>query len=66
MVQLEDPRLSARATKKPVHLVDIPGHEKMRFRLMDYEKQAGGIIFMIDAAAIHQQLRQVRTRSRAV
>ena len=56
--------VSQRAALRPLHVVDIPGHEKLRFHLLDFERQVGGVLFVIDAASIHTQLRQVR-RSRA-
>ena len=55
---------SQRAALRPLHIVDIPGHEKLRFRLLDFERQVGGVVFVIDAAAVHSQLRQVRAGCR--
>ncbi|KAK6924836.1 Signal recognition particle receptor, beta subunit, partial [Dillenia turbinata] len=33
----------------PVHLVDVPGHSRLRPKLDDYLPQAAGLIFVIDA-----------------
>ena len=33
---------------KPKHLVDVPGHSRLRLKLDEYMSQAAGIIFAID------------------
>lgn len=35
---------------KPVRLIDVPGHMKLRAKLDDFLTEAGGIIFLVDAA----------------
>lgn len=34
---------------KPVHIVDVPGHSRLRPKLDEYLPQAAGIIFVVDA-----------------
>ncbi|GAB4845711.1 hypothetical protein Ancab_039114 [Ancistrocladus abbreviatus] len=34
---------------KPVHLVDVPGHSRLRLKLEDYLPHAAGLIFVVDA-----------------
>ncbi|KAK8998018.1 hypothetical protein V6N11_012551 [Hibiscus sabdariffa] len=34
---------------KPVHLVDVPGHSRLRPKLDDFLPQAAGIVFVVDA-----------------
>ncbi|XP_061372752.1 uncharacterized protein LOC133315191 [Gastrolobium bilobum] len=34
---------------KPVHIVDVPGHSRLRPKLDDYLSQAAGIVFVVDA-----------------
>ncbi|CAG8460515.1 2086_t:CDS:2 [Ambispora leptoticha] len=35
-------------TKEPVHIVDLPGHEKLRFKFMEFAPITRGIIFLVD------------------
>ena len=48
-----------RALSKPVLVIDIPGHEKLRFLFLSWEQQLGGIVFVVDAAAFSRNFRQV-------
>ncbi|MED6140552.1 hypothetical protein PIB30_094266 [Stylosanthes scabra] len=34
---------------KPVHVVDVPGHSRLRPKLDEYLPQAAGIVFVVDA-----------------
>lgn len=34
---------------KPVHLVDVPGHSRLRLKLDEFLPQAAGIVFVVDA-----------------
>ncbi|ONK79104.1 uncharacterized protein A4U43_C01F2980 [Asparagus officinalis] len=34
---------------KPVHVVDVPGHSRLRPKIDDYLPQAAGLIFVVDA-----------------
>lgn len=34
---------------KPIHLVDVPGHSRLRPILDDFLAQVAGIIFVVDA-----------------
>lgn len=46
--------------KKPVNIVDVPGHERIRDNILsNYAGSARGIIYVIDSAAISRQFRDV-------
>jgi len=46
--------------KKPVNLVDVPGHERIRDNILNnYAGSARGIIYIIDSALISKQIRDV-------
>lgn len=34
---------------KPVHIVDVPGHSRLRPKLDEFLPQAAGIVFVVDA-----------------
>lgn len=34
---------------KPVHVVDVPGHSRLRPKLDEFLPQAAGIVFVVDA-----------------
>ncbi|XP_022966901.1 signal recognition particle receptor subunit beta-like [Cucurbita maxima] len=34
---------------KPVHLIDVPGHSRLRAKLDDFLPQAAGVVFVVDA-----------------
>ncbi|CAG8432916.1 4745_t:CDS:2 [Diversispora eburnea] len=36
--------------KEPIHIVDVPGHEKLRFKFLDFVPITRGIIFLIDSS----------------
>ncbi|KAK6920688.1 Signal recognition particle receptor, beta subunit [Dillenia turbinata] len=40
---------SKKGKLNPVHLVDVPGHSRLRPKLDDYLPQAAGLIFVVDA-----------------
>lgn len=35
--------------RKPVHVVDVPGHSRLRPKVDEYLSQAAGIVFVVDA-----------------
>ncbi|CAG8522785.1 5510_t:CDS:2 [Paraglomus occultum] len=45
--------------KTPVHIVDIPGHEKLRFKFTEFIPIARGVVFLIDSATIGRSVRPV-------
>ncbi|KAJ3102348.1 hypothetical protein HDU97_000629 [Phlyctochytrium planicorne] len=47
------------AKRKPVNVVDLPGHEKLRFRLADHLPKAKAVIFMIDSSTFQKSIRNV-------
>ncbi|PRQ19625.1 putative signal recognition particle receptor, beta subunit, small GTPase superfamily, ARF type [Rosa chinensis] len=44
---------------KPVHLVDVPGHSRLRPKLDEFLPQAAGIVFVVDALEFLPNLRAV-------
>ena len=34
---------------KPVHIVDVPGHSRLRPKLDEFLPQAAGLVFVVDA-----------------
>ncbi|KAL6185510.1 hypothetical protein ACLB2K_041643 [Fragaria x ananassa] len=42
---------------KPVHLVDVPGHSRLRPKLDEFLPQAAGVIFVVDALEFLPHLR---------
>ncbi|KAG0228288.1 hypothetical protein BGW42_002280 [Actinomortierella wolfii] len=42
---------------KTAHLVDIPGHERLRFKFSEFMPITGSVIFVIDSATIGRQTR---------
>ncbi|KAJ0095970.1 hypothetical protein Patl1_16097 [Pistacia atlantica] len=40
---------SKKGKVKPVHLVDVPGHSRLRPKLEEFLHQAAGIVFVVDA-----------------
>ncbi|KAJ9169531.1 hypothetical protein P3X46_017713 [Hevea brasiliensis] len=44
---------------KPVHLVDVPGHSRLRPKLDEFLPQAAGIVFVVDALEFLPNLRGV-------
>ncbi|KAK9722108.1 hypothetical protein K7432_002918 [Basidiobolus ranarum] len=41
-------------TKAPIHVVDVPGHEKLRFKFADYMPITRGVIFVIDSTSVNK------------
>ncbi|CAG8532322.1 22560_t:CDS:2 [Dentiscutata erythropus] len=46
-------------TKNPTHVVDVPGHEKLRFKFSDFIPITRGIIFVIDSSTCAKNSRQI-------
>ncbi|CAI2182917.1 749_t:CDS:2 [Funneliformis geosporum] len=46
-------------TKVPIHFVDVPGHEKLRFRFSDFIPITRGIIFIIDSSTCVKNVRSI-------
>ncbi|CAG8834188.1 2340_t:CDS:1, partial [Racocetra persica] len=46
-------------TKSPIHVVDVPGHEKLRFKFSDFIPITRGIIFLIDSSTCAKNSRQI-------
>lgn len=34
---------------RPVHIVDVPGHSRLRLKLDEFLPQAAGIVFVVDS-----------------
>ncbi|KAK8614279.1 hypothetical protein V6N13_122643 [Hibiscus sabdariffa] len=58
---------------KPVHLVDVPGHSRLRPKLDDFLPQAAGIVFVVDAveflpncSSVSEYLYDILTRASVV
>ncbi|CAG8753084.1 24057_t:CDS:2 [Gigaspora margarita] len=45
--------------KNPIHVVDVPGHEKLRFKFSDFIPITRGIIFVIDSSTCAKNSRQI-------
>ncbi|RKO93322.1 signal recognition particle receptor beta subunit-domain-containing protein [Blyttiomyces helicus] len=43
---------------KPVRIIDVPGHEKLRFKYAEFIPECSGIIFMLDSGAITRDVRR--------
>jgi len=41
--------VNQRGKFKPVNLIDVPGHSRLRPKLDEYLPQAAGLIFVVDA-----------------
>jgi len=39
------------------HVIDVPGHEKLRFHVHDYLRFASRILFLVDATNFGQHIR---------
>lgn len=59
LCQLGDPEVADKAARRPLTLIDLPGNEKQRFRFSDFAAIAGGVVFVIDAAAFAREYAQV-------
>ncbi|KAG9295119.1 hypothetical protein G9A89_006100 [Geosiphon pyriformis] len=46
-------------TKEPVHIVDVPGHERLRFKFLEFVPITRGIIFVIDSASCVKNYRPI-------
>ncbi|RHZ77726.1 hypothetical protein Glove_174g165 [Diversispora epigaea] len=45
--------------KEPIHIVDVPGHEKLRFKFLDFVPITRGIIFLIDSSTCVRNVRSI-------
>lgn len=46
------------ALQSSVKIVDIPGHERLRYKYFDkYKNSAKGLVFIIDSATIQKDIR---------
>ncbi|ORX95157.1 P-loop containing nucleoside triphosphate hydrolase protein [Basidiobolus meristosporus CBS 931.73] len=52
-VELKDPSETP-LTKAPIHIVDVPGHEKLRFKFADYMPITRGVVFVVDSTTINK------------
>jgi len=44
---------------KPIHVVDLPGHQRLRSLLKDFLPLARGIVFVVDSVDFEQQIRSI-------
>ncbi|KAL6562808.1 hypothetical protein OROHE_005395 [Orobanche hederae] len=58
---------------KPVHVVDVPGHSRLRHKLDDFLSQAAGLVFVVDAVeflpnvlAVSESLYDILTKTSVV
>lgn len=49
-----DSVIASQAEKKPLHIIDLPGHEKQRFRFPEFATISAGIVFLVDSASVSQ------------
>ncbi|KAF9197478.1 hypothetical protein BGZ49_002056 [Haplosporangium sp. Z 27] len=43
--------------QKPIHLVDIPGHERLRFKFSEFMPIARAVVFVVDSSTVSRQTR---------
>ncbi|KAF9974059.1 hypothetical protein BGZ65_008928 [Modicella reniformis] len=43
--------------KPPVHIVDIPGHERLRFKFSEFMPIARAVVFVVDSSTVSRQTR---------
>ncbi|KAF9428874.1 hypothetical protein BGZ94_000706 [Podila epigama] len=43
--------------KAPLHIVDVPGHERLRFKFAEFMPVARSIVFVVDSATVPRQTR---------
>ncbi|KAG0221933.1 signal recognition particle receptor beta subunit-domain-containing protein [Mortierella sp. GBAus27b] len=43
--------------KPPVHVVDIPGHERLRFKFSEFMPIARAVVFVVDSSTVPRQTR---------
>ncbi|KAF9151655.1 hypothetical protein BGX21_005570 [Mortierella sp. AD011] len=43
--------------QKPIHLVDIPGHERLRFKFSEFMPIARAVMFVVDSSTVSRQTR---------
>ncbi|KAJ3035712.1 hypothetical protein HDV00_003473 [Rhizophlyctis rosea] len=46
-------------TPRPIHIVDLPGHEKLRFRFSEFTPITKGIIYVLDSTTLTRNIRPV-------
>ncbi|KAI8819894.1 signal recognition particle receptor beta subunit-domain-containing protein [Fimicolochytrium jonesii] len=49
----------ARKDARPIHIVDLPGHEKLRYQYTEHASLTGRVIFVIDSTTIAREIRSV-------
>ncbi|KAJ3055958.1 hypothetical protein HK097_008567 [Rhizophlyctis rosea] len=47
------------AKPRLVHIVDLPGHEKLRFRFSEFTPITKGIVFILDSTTLNRNIRSV-------
>ncbi|KAG0034648.1 hypothetical protein BGZ81_003692 [Podila clonocystis] len=45
------------AGKAPLHMIDVPGHERLRFKFSEFMPIARSIVFVVDSATVARQTR---------
>ncbi|KAF9897294.1 hypothetical protein BX616_005851 [Lobosporangium transversale] len=43
--------------KTPAHIVDIPGHERLRFKFSEFMPIARAVVFVVDSSTASRQTR---------
>ncbi|KAI8597481.1 signal recognition particle receptor beta subunit [Dissophora ornata] len=43
--------------KAPIHIVDIPGHERLRFKFSEFMPIARAVVFVVDSSTASRQIR---------
>ncbi|KAG0368742.1 hypothetical protein BGZ54_001224 [Gamsiella multidivaricata] len=43
--------------KSPIHIVDIPGHERLRFKFSEFMPIARAVVFVVDSSTVARQTR---------
>ncbi|KAI8998188.1 signal recognition particle receptor beta subunit-domain-containing protein [Gaertneriomyces semiglobifer] len=52
------PSQKRKSKPRAAHIVDLPGHEKLRFKYAEYIASAAGVVFIVDSTTIARQVRQ--------
>ncbi|KAI9206724.1 signal recognition particle receptor beta subunit-domain-containing protein [Polychytrium aggregatum] len=50
---------SNKGLEVPLNLVDVPGHEKLRFKYSEFLPITKAVLFVIDSTTVHQQIRPI-------
>ncbi|KAF9436288.1 hypothetical protein BGZ76_004351 [Entomortierella beljakovae] len=43
--------------QKPIHLVDVPGHERLRFKFSEFMPITRAVVFVVDSSTVSRQTR---------